>query len=274
MASVGLQVPQQHHDILRLFGGVLSGAEAVKLSSLFPKSESPYTSADDSEASSQAPRLTRKRKLPLAQSATAAAACGACATTFVSACSLPTDKGAFTLRAYRHIGPKRSHEPVVMVAGEAKGEGVFVRVHDQCQTSEVLGSRRCDCKEQLDAALRHIQEHGGAVIYLQQEGRGIGLANKVAAYALQDGGLDTVDANRHLGFADDERSYECVPYILEDMGVKSVRLMTNNPFKVASLRALGVRVLDSVPVVVPTHEDNERYMRSKVERMGHLIDGL
>eukprot|EP00611_Tribonema_gayanum_P019364 TRINITY_DN333_c0_g1_i1.p1 TRINITY_DN333_c0_g1~~TRINITY_DN333_c0_g1_i1.p1 ORF type:complete len:266 (+),score=76.74 TRINITY_DN333_c0_g1_i1:71-868(+) len=254
---------------VHFFGGVLSGEHAARLlqhsAHATSGSSAGNTSAEESSSAEEGAavrggsgRITRKRKAQ---------------TSFVSECALPTSKGLFRLRAYRHQGRKR-HEPVVMVAGEAKGEGVHVRVHDQCQTSEVLGSKRCDCREQLDASLKHIQAHGGAVIYLQQEGRGIGLANKVAAYALQDGGLDTVDANRALGFGDDERSYECVPFILEDMGVRSVKLMTNNPFKVDSLRELGVNVLGNIPIVIPTNEHNAKYIQSKVQRMGHLIDSL
>jgi len=166
-------------------------------------------------------------------------------TTFIAECQMPTDKGMYRLRSYRYKGAKTvwrngervlewtEMEPVVMFSGDLGGQkGVVVRVHDQCFTSEVLGSKRCDCKEQLDMALTYIQTNGGAIIYMPQEGRGIGLANKIAAYELQDGGLDTVDANRHLGFDDDERSYDCVPDILADMQISSVELVTNNPFKV------------------------------------------
>ncbi|CAM9117543.1 unnamed protein product [Discosporangium mesarthrocarpum] len=196
-------------------------------------------------------------------------------TSLVSECELPTDKGHFRLRAYRYTGPEKSHEPVVMIAGDVRGrEHLPVRVHDQCQTSEVFGSKRCDCREQLDQSLRYVQEHGGAVIYLHQEGRGIGLANKVAAYDLQDQGLDTVDANRKLGFDDDHRTYECVNFILKDMGVKSVRLMTNNPYKIDWLKATGVTVTGRIPVVVPPNQHNQRYLDSKAQRMSHLINSL
>jgi GTP cyclohydrolase II len=254
---------------VRLFGGVIIGPEAVEIKNRLP--ESPYTSAeDDSEddVTESTFVTSRKRKLSFTQPSKENA------TTFISHCHLPTEKGDFILRAYRHHGNK-FHEPVVMSAGDiGSGIGVHVRVHDQCQTSEVLGSMRCDCREQLDSSLRHIQQHGGAVIYLQQEGRGIGLANKVAAYALQDGGMDTVDANRKLGFGDDERSYECVPFILKDMGIKSVYLMTNNPFKIDALRALGVDVVGVIPLVMSSNKHNELYIQAKAKRMGHLIDTL
>lgn len=196
-------------------------------------------------------------------------------THFVSECSLPTARGNFRLRAYRHEGHGRSLEPVVMVAeGHTDLEGVPVRVHDQCLTSEVLGSLRCDCKQQLELALDYIAEHGGCVIYMQQEGRGIGLANKVAAYTLQDGGLDTVDANRHLGFDDDLRSYEAVEYILSDMGIKSVKLMTNNPFKLKCLKAMGIKILSRIPMLVAPNAHSLAYLRAKAHRMSHFLHQL
>jgi 3,4-dihydroxy 2-butanone 4-phosphate synthase/GTP cyclohydrolase II len=180
-------------------------------------------------------------------------------------------------------------------------ENVPIRIHDQCLTSEVFRSQRCvcnrivrrwidnicrcvsshycfcslqinrcDCSQQLKMALQYIAEHGGAIIYLQQEGRGIGLANKVAAYALQDGGMDTVDANLHLGFAEDQRHYGVVPSILKDMKIGSIRLMTNNPRKVARLRDLGIRVVNTLPMVVPkTNIYNRRYLEAKHDRMNH-----
>ena len=163
-------------------------------------------------------------------------------------------------------------EPVVMYSGDLRGhKGVVVRVHDQCFTSEVLGSKRCDCKEQLDMSLSYIQTHGGAVVYMPQEGRGIGLANKVAAYELQDGGLDTVDANRHLGFDDDERSYDCVPAILADMGILSVQLVTNNPFKVRLLTDMGVVIDRTRPSLVEPNAFNSQYLRTKAARMAHSL---
>ncbi|KAL3908333.1 MAG: hypothetical protein SGARI_003110 [Bacillariaceae sp.] len=153
--------------------------------------------------------------------------------------------------------------------GEFK-ENVPIRIHDQCLTSEVFRSQRCDCSQQLKMALQYISEHGGAIIYLQQEGRGIGLANKVAAYALQDGGMDTVDANLHLGFAEDQRHYGAVPSILKDMKIGSIRLMTNNPRKVARLRDLGVHVDNTLPMVVPkTNIYNRKYLEAKHDRMNH-----
>lgn len=178
---------------------------------------------------------------------------------FVAECDMPTDRGNFRMRSYRCDGDYAALEPVALTHGPLGGaENVLARVHDQCLTSEVFGSKRCDCKEQLGMALDMIREEGGVVIYLQQEGRGIGLANKVAAYALQDEGLDTVDANRHLGFGDDERTYDIVPSILRDLGVESIQLMTNNPLKLECLLKLGVRVSKVVPIVVAPNVFNER----------------
>lgn len=202
--------------------------------------------------------------------------------TFVAETNLPTDVGQFRLRAYRT--PQASNEftgnePCVIYAtdkppfGDSTGgfrENVPVRIHDQCLTSEVFRSKRCDCKEQLKMALEYIAENGGAIIYLQQEGRGIGLANKVAAYALQDDGMDTVDANLHLGFPEDARQYGAVPNILKDMKIGSIQLMTNNPRKVNRLRALGVEISETLPMVVPkTNPYNHRYLESKHQRMAH-----
>ena len=205
-------------------------------------------------------------------------------TEFIAECHMPTDRGMFRLRSYRYRGAKivtrngervlewTEMEPVVMVSGDLRGkEGVVVRVHDQCFTSEVLGSKRCDCKEQLDMALNYINQNSGAIIYMPQEGRGIGLANKIAAYQLQDNGLDTVDANRHLGFEDDERSYDCVPAILEDMGILSVQLVTNNPYKIQQLTDVGVKIDRTKPSLVEPNTYNVKYLRTKAARMSHSL---
>lgn len=200
---------------------------------------------------------------------------------FIAETALPTDVGQFRLRAYRtsqNANEYTGREPSVIYAADKSpfgvegklNKGVHVRIHDQCLTSEVFGSRRCDCSQQLKMALKHVAKHGGAVVYLQQEGRGIGLANKVAAYALQDVGLDTVDANLHLGFPEDCRHYGAIPSILHDMKIGSIKLMTNNPRKVIKLKLLGVKVEDTVPMVVEaTNRYNHRYLEAKHERMDH-----
>jgi GTP cyclohydrolase II len=160
---------------------------------------------------------------------------------------------------------------VALVSGEIRGrQNVLVRVHSECITSEAFGSLKCDCKEQLDAALAAVaRSSGGVVVYLRQEGRGIGLANKIRAYALQSSGHDTVDANRLLGLPDDARQYDVARDMLAYLGIASVRLMTNNPAKVASLRCLGVRVVGRVPVIVPPNPHSARYLEAKRLRMEH-----
>jgi len=192
---------------------------------------------------------------------------------FVAETLLPTVHGRFRVRAYRDA--ESGAEPLAMIVGEVENTSdVLCRVHDQCQTSEVFGSLRCDCKEQLDAALQRIQREGGMVLYLPQEGRGIGLANKVAAYAAQELGMDTVDANRHLGLPDDAREYSAVRDILEDLGISSIRLMTNNPRKINELNTLGIKVSERVPIVTPPNSDfSLAYVKAKKERMFHMIDG-
>ena len=193
---------------------------------------------------------------------------------------LPTAHGEFTLAVYRtgeRSGPGGStlggadEEHVAMIMGDVRGDDVLVRVHSSCFTGEVLGSQRCDCRAQLDAALARIAALGrGVVVYLVQEGRGIGLGNKVRAYALQDDGADTVDANLQLGFDADARSYELAAGILADLGVGSVRLMTNNPAKLAGLAEAGVRVAAHEPHWVGASEHAADYLEVKKDRMGHL----
>jgi len=199
---------------------------------------------------------------------------------YIAETNLPTNLGQFRLRAYTlddsvkplmhtlHFGT----DPCVVYAADKPPfgkEGVPVRIHDQCFTSEVFGSRRCDCKEQLEKAFKYVQENGGAVIYLQQEGRGIGLANKIAAYSLQDFGMDTVDANLHLGLPEDCRQYGAVPSILDEMEIGSIRLMTNNPRKIEKLTALGVEMGEPIPLVVNANTHNRKYLEAKHKRMNH-----
>jgi len=192
-------------------------------------------------------------------------------TVYVAETNLPTDKGVYRVRSYRRLGTPE--EPTAIIYGNVEGQSdVTVRVHDQCFTSEVLGSKKCDCKEQLDYALNYIKNRGGIVIYLQQEGRGIGLANKIAAYSLQESGYDTVEANRLLGLPDDSRNYEAVVDILQDLGVKSVRILTNNPRKIDELQKLGVVISDRINVHIPPNNVNYGYLRTKAEKMQHILD--
>jgi len=191
----------------------------------------------------------------------------------VSVADLPTRFGRF--RAVAFTADESGKEHLAIVKGTVRGRSrVPTRVHSECLTGDVLGSLRCDCRDQLIAALETIgREPSGLVLYLRQEGRGIGLTNKIRAYALQDQGHDTVDANRMLGFADDARDYRVAADMLEGLGVRSIRLMTNNPTKVESLRRHGIRVTDRIPHVMPTNPHNEAYIATKRERSGHLLNG-
>jgi GTP cyclohydrolase II len=160
---------------------------------------------------------------------------------------------------------------VALVRGDVRGRhDVLVRLHSECLTSEVFGSLKCDCKEQLDAAMAAIASAGlGAILYLRQEGRGIGLANKIRAYALQAAGHDTVDANRLLGLPDDARKYDVAKDMLDHLGIRSIRLLTNNPAKVHALRRLGARVGATVPIVVAPNQHSASYLEAKRLRMQH-----
>jgi GTP cyclohydrolase II len=197
-------------------------------------------------------------------------------TTFVAETKLPTDRGFYRVRAYRHVNPNTGEvtEPVCVIYGEVEGrEDVPVRVHDACFTSEVLGSMKCDCKQQLEMAMDYIKESGpGMVCYLQQEGRGIGLANKIAAYAVQEEGVDTVDANRRLGLPDDTREYTAVENMLRELDVKSVQLMTNNPRKIRELECGGIKITGRIACVVKANLFNEGYLAAKERRMSHVLD--
>ncbi len=192
--------------------------------------------------------------------------------TFVAETQLPTEKGVYRVRAYKDNID--GTEPVAIIIGDVYGaESLPVRVHDECFTSEVLGSLKCDCKDQLGFAMDLIKRRGrGVVVYLRQEGRGIGLANKIAAYALQENGHDTVDANRLLGLPDDARRYDQAAAILQELGVRSVRLMTNNPRKVERLDAEGVQIHGRIPVLIKATSHSAGYLAAKHARMGHQLD--
>ncbi len=184
---------------------------------------------------------------------------------------VPTDEGEFQLCLYRNDRDGLDHLALVM--GEvAGGERVLVRVHSECFTGDVLGSRRCDCGEQLHRAMRAIAAAGrGVILYLPQEGRGIGLLDKLRAYNLQDRGYDTVEANLALGHQPDERDYTMAALMLGDLGVRSIDLMTNNPAKIEGLRALGVVVEARVPLQAAVHPENVHYLKTKVQRMHHML---
>ncbi len=184
---------------------------------------------------------------------------------------LPTDYGEFRLYAYAENGSDSPHLALVK-GGPERPPAPLVRIHSECLTGEVFASQRCDCGPQLAAALGAIAEEGsGVLVYLRQEGRGIGLLNKLHAYSAQDGGLDTVDANLHLGFEPDLRDYSAAIAILEDLGVGAARLLTNNPGKVAALERSPIRLAGRVPLLAPPTAHNRGYLETKRLRLGHLL---
>jgi 3,4-dihydroxy 2-butanone 4-phosphate synthase/GTP cyclohydrolase II len=185
---------------------------------------------------------------------------------------LPTRFGEFRALAYKSITDPDEH--VALVMGDISDGGpVLVRVHSECLTGDVFGSQRCDCGEQLNLAMQMIAREGrGVVLYMRQEGRGIGFHNKLAAYALQDKGLDTVEANVSLGFAPDLRDYGVGAQILADMGLKEIRLLTNNPKKVVGLEGYGLKVVETIPIIVPPNPHNRRYLETKQRKMGHVLN--
>jgi 3,4-dihydroxy 2-butanone 4-phosphate synthase/GTP cyclohydrolase II len=188
-----------------------------------------------------------------------------------AAASLPTAHGNFRVIAYESIIDGETH--VALVKGEiGEGEHVLVRVHSKCLTGDVFHSARCDCGPQLDAAMQRIAEEGrGVLLYLNQEGRGIGLANKIRAYELQDQGLDTVEANERLGFKADQRDYGIGVQILKDLGVKSMRLLSNNPRKLVGLEGYGLSVAEWLPLEIPASEFTRRYLTTKKQKLGHKL---
>ncbi|HET8600645.1 MAG TPA: 3,4-dihydroxy-2-butanone-4-phosphate synthase [Segeticoccus sp.] len=185
---------------------------------------------------------------------------------------LPTRYGEFTLHGYRDLLTGAEHAALVAVGRSPDHRAPAVRVHSECLTGDVFGSRRCDCGEQLDRSLARVAEHGGIVVYLRgHEGRGVGLTDKLRAYALQDSGLDTVDAQTELGLPVDAREYGAAAGILHDLGVSELRLLTNNPRKVDALRDAGIAVDTVEPLPVPVHSDNARYLATKRDRLGHRL---
>jgi 3,4-dihydroxy 2-butanone 4-phosphate synthase / GTP cyclohydrolase II len=185
---------------------------------------------------------------------------------------IPSLSGDFHVTSY--AGSDDDRMPHLAIAHpEVKFEGVpLVRVHSECFTGDVLGSKRCDCGEQLKRALKLIHEEKGILLYLRQEGRGIGLTNKLKAYNLQDKGLNTIDANHQLGFEADERTYDIATHILHDLGVHKIRLLTNNPLKVESLKNGGIEIVERVSIQIQPTADNKAYLKTKKDLMGHILD--
>jgi len=182
---------------------------------------------------------------------------------------LPSMHGQFVIEAFDSGREEQPH--LALHNGGMRSEVVNVRVHSECITGDVFGSTRCDCGEQLSESLKYIEQHGGVLIYLRQEGRGIGLVNKLKAYNLQDEGFDTIVANHQLGFATDLRSYEAAISILKHFEIQRINLMTNNPEKLDAFENSGIHIESRIPIIISPVADNERYLQTKKDGMGHMI---
>ena len=190
---------------------------------------------------------------------------------FIESSNLPTDLGEFKVHAFTEEKESKDHLAISM-ADLLTDEPVLCRIHSQCITGESLFSMRCDCRYQLTESLKQIAASGrGVIFYLQQEGRGIGLSNKIRAYNLQDKGLDTVEANHQLGFKEDERNYEIVSEMITFLAIKKIDLMTNNPKKIEALKSMNIEVNQRIPLSSDTNKYNEKYISTKIKKLGHLI---
>lgn len=182
--------------------------------------------------------------------------------------NLPTKYGKFKIKAYKD----GNQEHLAIMSQDFENiDAPYVRIHSECLTGDTLGSLKCDCQNQLDLSLKFIAQKGGLVIYHRQEGRNIGLVNKVNAYALQDQGRDTIQANLELGFGEDDRDYSIVGYIFNDLKVKKLKLITNNPKKIKYVESLGIEIVERIPAITKSNEYNEKYIFTKKEQMGHLF---
>lgn len=184
---------------------------------------------------------------------------------------IPSRYGSFNMLVYAEKSTERMPHIAFVAEGFDPSRPVAVRIHSECMTGDVFGSRRCDCGEQLEASLHIAAERKGVVIYLRQEGRGIGLINKLKAYKLQDQGLNTAEANTHLGFDVDSRQYDAAICILQDLGIHQVELITNNPLKVEALRRSPIEVVGRIPIIIPPQPESRFYLQTKQELMGHLL---
>jgi len=188
---------------------------------------------------------------------------------FSKTANLPTKYGNFTIKAYKD----GCQEHLVIMSKEFKTLKIpNLRIHSECLTGDALGSLKCDCNNQLDLALEYIAKHGGIVIYHRQEGRNIGLVNKVNAYNLQDQGFNTIEANNKLGFKDDERDYSAVAFILKDLSITTLNLITNNPKKIEFLNSVGIKVNKRIKAITPINTYNKDYLQTKQEELGHLLE--
>ena len=190
---------------------------------------------------------------------------------FVESSELPTDIANFKVHAFTEEESKKDHL-VISFGNLESSKPILSRIHSQCITGESFFSMRCDCRFQLTESLQNIASNGsGAVFYLQQEGRGIGLSNKIRAYKLQDEGMDTVEANHQLGFHEDERSYEIIATMADHLNIQSVDLMTNNPKKIKALEKMGLKVNKRIPILSETNQHNKKYLNTKAKKLGHLF---
>ncbi|MCC6599712.1 MAG: GTP cyclohydrolase II [Crocinitomicaceae bacterium] len=187
---------------------------------------------------------------------------------------LPTVFGEFRISAYDSGRPELPHLFLTNIKTGSENAVVNVRIHSECMTGDVFGSTRCDCGEQLAASMKYIEEHGGVLIYLRQEGRGIGLVNKLKAYNLQDEGMDTIRANHALGFHSDDRKYKMAVAILNSAGIRRINLLTNNPDKLDVFRETEIEIVDRIPLMIQPRPENRHYLLTKKEAMGHLLHQL
>lgn len=192
----------------------------------------------------------------------------------IATAKIPSEFGDFNIHVYENLSDGKEH--LAIVKGEwSEDEAVPVRVHSECITGDVFGSYRCDCGPQLEQSLKNIEEHGkGVVVYMRQEGRGIGLINKIKAYALQEKGMDTVEANEHLGFKPDARDYGIGAQILYSLGVRKMILMTNNPKKRVGLKSYGLEIVDTMPIEIDANEHNKSYLKTKKDKLGHMLKNM